>query len=439
MIKIVWFCLAMFTLHGCISTPTPANSTADYAYLIHELNDGLRNVVVEDGFAPPIASRIYAYPNIVAYELAILGQDSFVSLVGQLQGLVSLPQPTDTLGAGKYVAMVQAFSDVACHMVYRDHLMEQVRDTLLLSLQPTLTADAFSQAKAYGSQVAKAIIAWANQDGYNQTRNLPKFVVGNQMHHWQPTPPKYGEAIEPYWGTLRPFVIESDSQFRMQLPYTMSTEKGSEFYKMVEEVMGTANTASEENMLVARFWDCNPIPTIVDGHVMQTNKQNTPPGHWLGITKIAAKQSQLGLTETCEIYMKVMVSIADGFKCAWDTKFATNFIRPETYIVKYIDPDWQTRLETPLFPEFPSAHSVISACAAEVLTARFGDNFAFIDSTNVPYGIAPRTFTSFTSAAKEAAISRLYGGIHFKTSCNMGYNQGTQVGQWVLQHLVTRR
>ncbi len=433
-------CVAAICVSSCNNQPkADGSASTDFAYLIHELNDGLRNVVVEDGFSPPIASRIYAYPNIVAYEIAILGQDSFVSVVGQLKDLNNLPKPESDLGNGKYAALVQAYSDVATHMTYRDHLMEAVRDTLLAGLKPFMEAEQFEAGKAYGSLVAKAIIEWANDDGYNQTRNLPKFTVGTAEYDWKPTPPKYGEAIEPYWGTIKPFVIETDSQFRLSLPYEYSTDTASKYYKLVEEIMGIANEATDERIVIAKFWDCNPTPSIVDGHVMQTNKQNTPPGHWLGITTDAITSHHLNLAESCEIYMKVMVSMADGFKCAWDSKYATNFLRPETFIVKYIDPDFTTKLETPLFPEFPSAHSVISACAEQILTDRFGDQYSFIDSTNVPYGLPVRHFNSFKEAAMEAAISRVYGGIHYKPSCELGYEQGTKVGQWTLTHLRTRK
>ncbi len=426
---------------GCNSQPKPdAQAPTNFAYLIHELNDGLRDVVVEDGFAPPVASRIYAYPNIAAYEIAILGlEDSFVSVAGQLKDLDSLPKPETNLGSGKYVALVQAYSDVATHMTYRDHLMEAVRDTLLAGLKPIMDDEQYNAGIAYGSAVAKAVIDWANADGYNQTRNLPKFTVSNGETDWQPTPPKYGEAIEPYWGTIRPFVIETDSQFRLTLPYQYSTDTASEYYQLVKELQKITNEATAEQITIAKFWDCNPTPSVIDGHVMQTNKQNTPPGHWMGIASTAIKWHQLNLAESCEVYMKTMVSMADGFKCAWDSKYATNFLRPETFIVKHIDPNWTTKLETPLFPEFPSAHSVISACAVQILTDRFGDKFGFIDSTNVPYGLAPRRFNSFKEAGKEAAISRVYGGIHYKPSCEMGYEQGVNIGQWTLTYLKTRK
>lgn len=434
-------CIAAIIVSSCNNQPKPNTETPeDFAYLIHDLNDGLRDVVVEDGFAPPIASRIYAYPNIVAYEIAILGlEDSFVSVVGQLKDLNSLPKPEANLGNGKYVALVQAYSDVATHMTYRDHLMEAVRDTLLAGLKPIMDDEQYNAGIAYGSTVAKAVIEWANADGYNQTRNLPKFTVGNGETDWQPTPPKYGEAIEPYWGTIRPFVIETDSQFRLTLPYQYSTDTASEYYQLVKELQQITNEATAEQITIAKFWDCNPTPSVIDGHVMQTNKQNTPPGHWMGIATTAIKWHQLNLAESCEVYMKTMVSMADGFKCAWDSKYATNFLRPETFIVKHIDPNWTTKLETPLFPEFPSAHSVISACAVQILTDRFGDKFGFIDSTNVPYGLLPRQFNSFKEAGKEAALSRVYGGIHYKPSCEMGYEQGVNVGQWTLTHLKTRK
>ena len=80
--------------------------------------------------------------------------------------------------------------------------------------------------------------------------------------------------------------------------------------------------------------------------------------------------------------------MADGFISSWDEKFKSNLIRPETYINMYIDPKWQPILETPMFPEHTSAHSVISASVATLLTDLFGEHFEYIDSVNVPFGFS---------------------------------------------------
>ena len=113
-------------------------------------------------------------------------------------------------------------------------------------------------------------------------------------------------------------------------------------------------------------------------------------------------------------------------------KYRSNLIRPETLINKYIDESWTPLLQTPPFPEYTSGHSVVSGAASEVLTDIFGDHFAFDDTTEIPYGLPVRHFISFRNAAKEAAISRVYGGIHYNAAVIEGLSQGINVGNYVI-------
>jgi hypothetical protein len=113
-------------------------------------------------------------------------------------------------------------------------------------------------------------------------------------------------------------------------------------------------------------------------------------------------------------------------------------MRPETYIEKYIDPSWDPILQTPPFPEYPSGHSVISSAAAATLTNLFGDNVSYMDSTEVEFGLPARKFTSFYQASEEAAISRLYGGIHFRPAIENGSLQGRKLGQFIVNKIKTR-
>ena len=141
------------------------------------------------------------------------------------------------------------------------------------------------------------------------------------------------------------------------------------------------------------------------------------------------------MKKTVFAYTKTSIAIADGFISCWNEKYRSNLIRPETLINKYIDKDWYPLLQTPPFPEYTSGHSVVSGAAAEVLTDIFGDNFAFDDTTEMPYGLPTRSFTSFRSAAKEAAISRIYGGIHYNAAVENGLTQGINIGDFVIEKL----
>ncbi|MDZ4844919.1 MAG: vanadium-dependent haloperoxidase [Chitinophagales bacterium] len=427
--------LSVIILVSCKSKQ--AKTPRDSAYLIHELNLALTEAVVQDGFSPPVASRVYAYPNITAYEAVIQNDSNFISYAGQLKGLDALPQMEAEKKYSQEIVLVKSFCDVARAMVYRDHLIDAEEKRLLVLLEKETDAETFNNSIAFGTQLSEAILKWANADGYSETRNMPKFTVVDTAGSWLPTPPKYMEALEPHFMKVRPFVLDSTSQFREALWYQFSTDTASEFYKRTKEVYTLANTLTEEQLAIAWYWDCNPSPADIQGHVMTTKRQNTPGGHWLGIAKIAAKKNHLNLPATCAVLSKTAIALADAFKVIWDTKCASNNIRPVTYIGKYIDPNWSPLLETPNFPEFSSGHSCISAAAAYVLTQEFGENYSFIDSTNVPFGISPRTFSSFNEAAKEAAISRVYGGIHYIPSCEIGGQQGTKVGEVVADRIVT--
>ena len=139
--------------------------------------------------------------------------------------------------------------------------------------------------------------------------------------------------------------------------------------------------------------------------------------------------------ETVYVYTKTSVALFDGFISCWDEKYRSNLIRPETLINQYIDDAWAPVLQTPPFPEYSSGHSVVSGAAAEVLTQIYGDNFQFDDDTETAYGLPVRSFDSFRNASSEAALSRLYGGIHYRAAIEEGLKQGRQLGQFVAQNL----
>lgn len=159
----------------------------------------------------------------------------------------------------------------------------------------------------------------------------------------------------------------------------------------------------------------------------------------MNITHVASVKAGADFVRAAEAYALVSIALMDGFISCWDEKYATRVIRPETYINQYIDEDWVPVLQTPPFPEYTSGHSVISSAAAVTLTHVFGDNFSFVDSTEVEFGLPARTFTSFKHASEEAAISRLYGGIHYRPAIDHGYWEGSQVGELIVSRLKTRR
>jgi len=340
----------------------------------------------------------------------------------------------------KRLAALIAYLDVAKELVFSKEELIAVNDSLNI-LWKSINKKEFLAAKKYGLAISSHIIDWMKKDNYIETRTMPNFNVhSDDPSRWQPTPPAYMNGIEPNWNKLRPFVLDSVAQFKPIPPPPFSLEKGSEFYKEVMDLYEMTNNIrkngdTSEEIAIAQFWDCNPYVSVNKGHFMFASKKITPGAHWIGICKIATQKSNSDFEKTVFAYAKTSIAIFDGFISCWDEKYRSNLIRPETLINKYIDNSWMPLLQTPPFPEYTSGHSVVSGAASEVLTNIFGDNFSFEDTTELQFGLPIRNFTSFNNAAKEAAISRLYGGIHYNSAVKNGLSQGILLGKFVNEKL----
>jgi len=405
------------------------NSLANY-------NRELTGVIVADIFTPPVASRIYTYPNIAAYEGIRFMDASRPSLAGQLNGLENLPQP-DT-GKSYYYPLVSivAFTSVAKSLVYDMERVEKMQNQLLQEVQDIgIDKAIYNNSISYGNTLAQEILNWASKDGYLRRTAMPRYSVNDDPGRWRPTPPDYMDAIEPHWNSLRPFVLDSVSQFDPGLPTPFDIDEESQFFLEAREVYQTVLDLDPEQLEIAKFWDCNPNISHTKGHVMYFQQQISPGGHWIHITAQVLEEQHEDPVKAAATMAQVSITLADAFISCWDQKYKSSLTRPETFINNYIDPDWNPILQTPAFPEHTSGHSVASASAATVLTHLYGENYAFIDSTEVPYGLPKRSYTSFLQASQEAAISRLYGGIHYKPAIDKGVEQGKDVGRFVMDNI----
>ena len=276
------------------------------------------------------------------------------------------------------------------------------------------------------------ILKYAYADGFVRLSGLRRFTPSTGDEYWQPTAPGFMSAIEPNWNTLRTFILDSCSQFAGKGPHEYSRDTSSSFYKELEEVYVLGKNLSKEQSQIAMFWDCNPFALQQVGHLEFGLKKISPGGHWMGITGIACKEQKLTLSKTAYTHAIVAIGMADAFISCWNNKYKYNRVRPVTAIKKLIDQNWSPLLQTPPFPEYTSGHSVISTTASTILTYLFGDHFSFTDDTEVEFGLPTRKFKSFTMASQEAAISRLYGGIHFRDAIENGVREGGQIGKFVI-------
>ena len=399
----------------------------------------LSDIVVYDIFSPPVASRVYLYPSIAAYETARWSApDAYQSLSGQVKGLPPIAS-AESSSVNYTLASLFAFNKVGRTLIFSENKMDAFEKEFAQHLKAIVVPrNVRTASQRYGEKVADHILSWAKEDMYNQTRTYPKYTIIEEERYWKPTPPDYMDGIEPHWKEIRTMVLDSSDQFSPKAPLPFDLTKGSPFQKQLQQVYEIGKGLTDEQLEIAKFWDCNPYVTHHRGHAMFATKKITPGGHWIGITAIATRKSQSNFLDTVNAYANVSIALFDAFISCWDEKWDTLVVRPETLINKHYDEEWLPVLQTPPFPEYTSGHSVISRAAALTLTDLFGDNFHFTDTTELEYGLPQRSYASFIQASEEAAISRLYGGIHYMMAIEEGVKQGHEVGSYVIEKIQTK-
>lgn len=406
--------------------------------ILHENQDLLTQTIIYDVFTPPVASRIYVYTSLASYEaIRFNAPDSNPSIAAKLHGFAKLPKPEKDKAYNFTLAASRAFFTTARNVkIFSVDSLKSHEEAVYNHFKQSLEPTTYQRSLDFGDSVAAVILARAKDDGYLKSRGKPKFLGTNEPGKWRPTPPDYQDGIEWCWNTMEPFVLESASQFMPPRPPQYSTDSNSVFFKGVKEVYSIAKNLTDEQKLVARYWDDNPFVIEHSGHLMFGNKKITPGGHWMGIAAIAAKQTGADAVKVARTYALTAIALYEAFISCWDEKYRSNYIRPITVINERIDHAWTSFLQTPPFPEYTSGHSTITRSAAVVLTALYGDHFAFQDTSDLHYIGLQRHFNSFVEAADEASISRVYGGIHYRISVDEGANAGRKVGDLIVSKLI---
>lgn len=430
------FSLLLLFLFSSCEEKTEYKAMLNDPELLHGSVKKLTDVIIHDIFSPPVASRIYAYPSIAAYEaMRPAYKEDYATLAGQLNGLENIPEPNND-DIDFHLASVHAFLQVGTTLIFSEDKIKAYQENLYQELEDNgLPRRVKNASLEYGALVANHILAWSDKDLYKQTRTFPQYTIRQETQFWKPTPPAYMQGIEPHWNKIRTMVLDSARQFKPKEPEAFSLTEGSSFHKQLQEVYEIGKNLTDEQVEIAQFWDCNPYVSHHRGHAMFATKKITPGGHWIGITTIASRQSQSDLMKSLASYTQVSIALFDAFISCWDEKWRSIVVRPETLINEFIDDDWVPLLQTPPFPEYTSGHSVISRAAALALTDIYGEGFTFNDTTELEYGLPERQFESFIAASEEAAISRLYGGIHYMMACENGVDQGQEVGDFIVGKL----
>ncbi len=382
------------------------------------------------GFTPPVASRAYGYAGLTMYEAVVPGILTHKSLVGQLQGLTALPQ----VESGKtYNWALSANAAEAAILRSLYPTASPANKTTIDSLETALlttfkeTDETVNQRSVdFGKSIANAVFDWSKTDGGDAgySRNFPaSYIVPTDAGVWQPTENGQKIPMQPYWGQNRTFV-KANNDLPMPKPLPYSTDTKSAAFAQYLAVYNKSNSLTQAEKEIAVWWADNPAETF------------TPPGHSYNIARIAAVTAKVDLAKAAETFARTGISVADAFTLCWRCKFTYNNIRPYTYVRLAIDPTWIPFWPAPPFPGFPSGHATQSSSAATVLTALYGENFAFTDDSHIGrirdvarnVEFKARSFTSFTQAAIESADSRFYGNIHTKQDNDTGLAEGKKIG-----------
>jgi hypothetical protein len=387
-------------------------------------------------YSPPVASRAFAYLGVATYEATASGRSDLRSLAGQVNGLTPPPQRETGKTYDEAIIVHSAVSLTTLNFFGNtgptgERAMKAMIRKQEKELFDGVKPDVVERSRAHGAAIADHILAWSRNDGGAVIENMGfplTYALGEGKSHWVPTSliQQQQTPLLPDWGKNRTFAMPKGSSCPLSPPPEYSEEPGSQFYLEAKEVYDTSKTLTDEQRIIARFWSDDPMMSP------------TPPGHWIFIALSLLSNEKADAARVADVLARLGIAIADGFIGCWDSKYQYDLLRPITYIRRVIDPKWNTLLITPPFPEYPSGHSSQSGAAATVMTKLFGETFAFVDSTHERDGIAPRKFGSFSEAAEEAAVSRLYGGIHFRAAIDRGLEQGNCIGAYAVA-LKTRR
>jgi hypothetical protein len=424
--------LILVYIFGCYSARKAEEE--DEVALVLEWNKFLLvEEIHTEGYRGPVVSRAYGYIGLAAYEASLPGlAGDFKSFTSRFSGLELPAAPPieqfdlRTSINACYATILSKFFLTASEPTRSE--LSKLAGKWDLIISEKIDSSSMRLSKEFGRAVANAVYQWsatdslgfrANHHNYDRTYVPPvgdgKWVASTDF----PMPP-----LLPYWGKVRPFVIETSNYLAKPLP-EYSTQTNQTYYVQALELISVSKPLSAENQWIAEFWD--------DDHPGLTF---TPPGHWLAITNQVIEMEHPPIEKTMETYLKVGFALGDAMIACWYSKYTYNMERPETYIQKHIDPTWRPFAPSPSFPSYPSGHSIMGAAAAEVLSSLYGKSYKMTDrchADRIDFAVKPRSFNSFDQMAKENALSRILLGVHWRSDLEEGLRLGSLIGKQVSQ------
>lgn len=381
-------------------------------------NELALSLVASERMTPPEASRLFALVNVALF-------DALNQKENMYQSLYSYNEPPEgfypEVSAAAAVAYILTAMEPEYDTMWHVELSQFVANANVQEdVQPSLS---------YGEHIGQRIFRERIRDGAVTYRyHAPSL----EPEKWRPTPPYFQDGMAPQWAELTPFVLRSPQQFRPIPPPSIETETFLQERDAVAEIGEIdSQLRTPEQAEIAYFW-------------ADSKGTHTPPGAWVRIALQVLDEVDMSLLERSRVLAHVGLALADSAISCWDAKYYYAYWRPIDAInmdrgTEFGDDEyWYSLLENPNFPEYPSGHSTFSAAAATVLTYYIGDETQFTATTLGLPGVV-RTFDSFWSAAEEAADSRIYGGIHFKSARDIGLAQGKNVAEYVLQTALQKK
>lgn len=431
-LKYFIFGITVLFIQSCkedLATPFELNEASDYSSDVALQWIALERELVKTtpGFTPPVAARAYGYAALALYESVVPGIRGNVSYTGLIQEFDGSGLPSVDLSK-QYDWELSANAAMA----YMLRNLFKTTSAANLSSIDQLEASIYDQSSEkdqavkdrsveFGTKVAEAVYNYSKTDNQDAAylNNFPDYTIPDIPGKWEPTAPNQ-KPLQPFWGNVRTFVSGNASESIFLKHTTYSTDPKSVFYLEANEVYIAVLNLSDEQRDIAKYWSDDPGLTA------------TPPGHSMSIAGIVLQNENADLALAAEVFSKVGMAVHDAFVSCWKCKYVYNLLRPVTYIKKFIDPQFATVLNTPPFPEHTSGHSVQTAASMSVLEHFFGYHYNITDNTHAARSDingSPRTFNSFLDLANEAAISRLYGGIHYRPAIDLGIKQGRVIGR----------
>lgn len=436
---ILLLCLT-FVYSGCKKDDNTAINTGTASYDSKVAQDWyglmLNLSKTSPGFSPPVVARAFGYTGITLYESVLPGMSNHVSLATKLNGMPTMPTTDASLEyhwpSAANAAIAEILRDLYAGTTQENKAsIDSLENVYIASYSSAAGSDVVQRSREFGQSIAKAVFEYSKTDGGDEcyNNNYPSdYVAPVGAGLWVPTAPNQ-KCLQPYWGNNRSFLAVNTVNTAPPAPLAFSTDPASPFYVQALEVYATVNNLTTAQTDVAKYWSDD------------AGKTSTPGGHSISILNQVLAKENSNLAFAAEAYARLGIGLNDAFISCWKAKYTYNLIRPVSYIQQNMDTSWHPILSTPPFPEYTSGHSVQSGAMARILSNLFGYDYAFTDHTHesrTDIDGSPRTYSSFDEAAQEAAISRLYGGIHYRAAIDYGVTQGRQVGNNINSMVLTK-